>query len=87
MDDLQAACAEGADLLLVNREPVGFVPLMGVDIIRELRKQYPDQKAILVSDFEEAQEEAAEAGALPGFGKADIDSPKFIRAIQSALEA
>jgi DNA-binding NarL/FixJ family response regulator len=87
MDDLEEACAKGADLLLVNREPVGFSPLMGVDLIRQLHEEYPDQKAILVSDHADAQQEAAAAGALPGFGKADIGSPKFTETIRSALDA
>jgi hypothetical protein len=85
MEDLEAAVADGADLLLVNREPIGFAPLMGVDVIRQLHEEYPDQKAILVSDYEDAQEEAAGAGALPGFGKADIGSPKFTETVRSAL--
>src|SRR4051812_4657817 len=87
MDDLEAAVAEGADLLLVNREPLGFAPLMGVDLIRQLHEEYPDQKAILVSDHEDAQEEATQVGALPGFGKADIGSPKFTETVRSALGA
>jgi DNA-binding NarL/FixJ family response regulator len=87
MDDLVAAVAEGADLLLVNREPLGFSPLMGVDVIRQLHEEYPDQKAILVSDHDDAQEEAEGAGALPGFGKADIGSPKFTDTVRSALGA
>ena len=87
MDDLTKACADGANLLLINREPVGFAPLMGVDLIREPCEQYPGQKVILVSDLEDAQEEATKAGALPGFGKADLDSPKFTRTIKSALGA
>ena len=85
MEDLEAAVADGADLLLVNREPIGFAPMLGVDVIRQLREEYPDQKAILVSDYEDAQEEAAGAGALPGFGKADIGSPKFAEIVRSAL--
>lgn len=87
MTDLEKAVADGADLLLVNREPLGFEPLMGVDVIRQLKEEYPDQKAILVSDMDEAQAEAKQAGALPGFGKSEIDSPKFVQALRSALGA
>src|SRR4051812_45748070 len=72
--DLRRACEKGADLLLVNREPLGFEPKMGTDLIRDLHKHYPDQKLILVSDYEEAQEEASQVGAIPGFGKSDIGS-------------
>ena len=84
--DLQRAVDEGADLLLINREPLGFEPKLGQDLIRELRDRYPDQKLVLVSDYDDAQEEATEAGALPGFGKSDIGSPRFEQAIRTALQ-
>ena len=84
-NDLRRACDEGADLLLVNREPLGFEPRLGQELIRELKKEYPDQKCILVSDYEDAQQEASQAGALPGFGKADIGSPKFEQTVRQAL--
>ena len=87
MSDLRQHVDAGADLLLINREPLGFTPLMGVDLIRELREQYPDQKMMLVSDYPEAQDEAAQAGALPGIGKADIGSPRFEDTIRQALGA
>ena len=87
MDDLRQAVEDGADLLLVNREPVGFMPVMGVDLIRELREDYPDQKVMLVSDLPDAQEEAAAAGALPGFGKGDLGSSRFEDTVRKALEA
>jgi hypothetical protein len=83
--DLRRACDEGADLLLINREPLGFEPKLGQDLIRELHNKYPGQKLILVSDYEEAQDEATQAGALPGFGKGDIGSPKFENTVREAL--
>lgn len=83
--DLEAACEEGADLMLVNREPVGFDGTEGLDLIRQLRERYPEQKVMLVSDFSEAQQEATAAGALPGFGKRDIGSPKLEQCIKQAL--
>lgn len=84
--DLRRACDEGADLLLINREPLGFSPKLGLDLIRELRGQYPDPKLVLVSDLDDAQREACEAGALPGFGKSDIGSPKFEETVRRALQ-
>jgi hypothetical protein len=83
--DLAQACDDGADLLLINREPLGFEPKLGQDLIRELHDKYPDQKLVLVSDYDEAQQEASNAGALPGFGKADIGSPKFEETVRRAL--
>src|SRR3954471_10678414 len=67
VDDLESAVENGADLLLVNREPVGFQE-EGIDLIRDVRARYPGQKVMLVSDYADAQEEAERAGALPGFG-------------------
>lgn len=83
--DLRRACDEGADLLLVNREPLGFEPRMGVDLIRQLHQQYPRQKMMLVSDHPDAQEEAQRVGAIPGFGKAEIGSPELQDAVIQAL--
>ena len=84
-DDLRRAVDEGADLLLINRDPVGFEPKMGQDLIRELIKHCPGSKLVLVSDYEDAQEEAAEAGAMPGFGKSILGTPQFERAVRQAL--
>src|SRR5436190_9660580 len=63
--DLERTVEQGADLLLVNREPVGFDE-GGIDIVRQLCQTHPDTKVILVSDYENAQAEAEKAGALPG---------------------
>ena len=82
--DLRRECEAGADLLLVNREPVGFSKL-GVDIVRELHEKFPDQKVMLVSDYQDAQQEAEQAGAIPGVGKADIGSPKFEETVKRAV--
>ncbi len=84
LEELQSVVKEGADLLLVNREPVGFEE-EGVDIIRDVHQKYPDQKMMLVSDFPEAQDEAVKAGALPGFGKADIGSAKLLDTVKGAM--
>lgn len=82
--DLDGAIGE-ADLLLVNREPLGFEPRQGPELIRALHERCPDAKLILVSDYQEAQQEAAQCGALPGFGKSDLGSPKFLETIRQAL--
>ena len=84
-NELESACEQGADLLLINREPLGFEGIEGVELIRTLRERYPDTKAMIVTDFPEVQEEAVAAGATPGFGKRDIDSPKLEEAVRQAL--
>ena len=76
----------GVDLLLFNRVlDFGFEEQEGVDVIRRLRAAYPELKMMLVSNYPEAQAEAIAAGAVPGFGKRDIGSPKVTQLIRDAL--
>ncbi len=82
--DLRAVCEESDNLLLVNREPVGFDE-EGVDIVRDVHKRYPGQAVMLVSDHSDAQEQAVQAGAMPGFGKRDMGSPKLAEAVRRGL--
>src|SRR4051794_17270579 len=73
---VQRAVKQGATVLLFNREMVGdFDDPSGIDLLRRLHEQFPDRKMMLVSDHEEAQEEAEEAGAIPGFGKSELGTP------------
>ncbi len=85
--DLEAHLAD-ASLLLVNRVLDGrFGVASGVDLIRELREANGGAAVpmILVSNFEDAQAEATEAGAQPGFGKNDLRTTGPER-IAAALE-
>jgi DNA-binding NarL/FixJ family response regulator len=83
--DLERTCRDGqADLLLVNREPVGFDE-DGLAIVRQVAEQYPDTKVILVSDYPEAQEEAVKAGAMKGFGKSLMGSDELGEKVKEAL--
>ena len=83
-EDLRAACEQGADLLLVNREPVGF-DCEGVDLIRDIKSDHPDCKVMLVSDHADAQREAVQAGAVKGFGKSEMGSPALAEHVKQAL--
>jgi DNA-binding NtrC family response regulator len=83
--ELRKAVGEGAELLLVNREPVGF-DAEGLDIIRQVKKLNPDCKVMLVSDHNDVQEQAARAGALPGFGKSEMGSPRLAEHVKQALD-
>ena len=74
------------DLVLLNRElGWGFNDMMGVDLIRHLRPQHPQLKMMLVSNYPEAQADAVEAGAVPGFGKREIGSRRVIQLLRDAL--
>lgn len=78
--------AKGADLLLVNRQiDYGFPTYEGIELIRSLKSAHPSLKTMLVSNYEEAQEAAIKAGALPGFGKREIGTDKVRDRLREAL--
>jgi hypothetical protein len=84
--ELQAELEKGADLILFNREVgYGFEPSTGVDLIRELKPKYPTTRMMLVSNFPEAQAAAVAAGAVPGFGKRELGTPKVKKLLQDGV--
>ena len=86
-DELNQMLTGGVDLLLLNRElGWGFEESEGVEVIRQLRPRFPQVKMMLVSNYPEAQAAALAAGAVPGFGKREIGSPKVAQVIREALD-
>ena len=84
--ELSRALTAGADLLLVNRQlDYGFKTESGVELIRELHAEHPSTRFMLVSNYPDAQAEAVAAGALPGFGKRELGSPRVAQALRSAM--
>lgn len=83
--DLERTCRGGhADLLLVNREPVGFDE-DGIAIVRQVAERYPATKVMLVSDYPEVQAEAERAGAMKGFGKSLMGTEELGKRVKEAL--
>lgn len=84
--ELKRVLDDGVDLLLLNRQlDFGFDEDEGVDVIRKLRPTYPNVKMMLVSNYPEAQAAAVAEGALPGFGKRELNTPKVAELIREAL--
>ena len=84
--ELTQALSDGVDLLLLNRQlDYGFDDREGVAVIRKLRPHYPNVKMMLVSNYPEAQAAAVAEGALPGFGKRELSTPKVAELIREAL--
>jgi len=84
--DLNRFVAEGADLLLLNRVlDYGFDADLGVDLIKRLRQDHPNLKMMLITNYPDAQAEAIRLGALPGFGKREMGSPKAAELLRQAL--
>jgi two-component system chemotaxis response regulator CheY len=74
------------DLILFNRElGYGFDPSMGVSVIGALHRTHPNLKMILVSNYQEAQRDAEAAGALPGFGKRELGTPRVLQVLREAV--
>jgi len=76
----------GFDLVLVNRvfdEDGGS----GIDLIRTLKADpaLSSVPVMLVSNYPDAQREAETLGALPGFGKAELRTPKAKERLEAAL--
>lgn len=74
------------DLILVNRlfDADGTE---GMELLRQIKadetmRQVP---VMLVSNLADAQEAAVDAGAVPGFGKASLDTPETIELLTPFL--
>jgi hypothetical protein len=86
--DLKRALDDGVDLLLLNRQlDYGFDEREGVALIRKLRAKYPGVRTMLVSNYPEAQAAAVAEGALPGFGKREIGTPRVSELLRDALKS
>ena len=84
--DLKKLLDGGVDLLLLNRQlDFGFDEQEGVALIRRIRAAYPSVKTMLVSNYPDAQAAAVAEGALPGFGKRELNSPRVAELIREAL--
>jgi len=81
---LTLAASKAYDLVLVNRL-LARDDSRGLDVIAALRVAHPRLQVMLVSNYEEAQEEAVKLGALKGFGKSDLDSEATVELLRSAL--
>lgn len=85
--DLKRALDNGVDLLLLNRQlDFGFDEQEGVALLRKIRAQYPAVKAMLVSNYPDAQAAAVAVGALPGFGKRELGTPRVSELLREALK-
>lgn len=83
---LEHAGQEKFDLILVNRV-LDADGSSGLDLIRRLRQddRLAGTPVMLVSNYDDAQREAAQAGATPGFGKAALGQPPMVARVKAVL--
>ena len=85
---LATALAESPlpDLLLVNRQLDGlFSTYEGMELIVAVHDSHPKVKLMLISNYPDAQAAAERAGAVPGFGKAELRTPKPAQRLTAAI--
>ena len=74
------------DLLLVNRQLDGlFNTYEGVQLIAGVHATHPNVKLMLISDYPDAQADAEQAGAVPGFGKSELRTPKAKQCLAAGM--
>jgi two-component system chemotaxis response regulator CheY len=84
--ELKKALDQGTDLILFNRQlDYGFEETEGAALVGKLSRYYPNTRMMLVSNYPEAQAQAVAAGAMPGFGKRELGSPRVTQLIKDAL--
>jgi two-component system chemotaxis response regulator CheY len=73
-------------LVLVNRI-VDADGSSGLDLVKRLKGQQgaQDIPIMLVSNLDDAQREAIQAGAVPGFGKAALGQPQMLARLRPFL--
>jgi CheY-like chemotaxis protein len=84
---LEALRGGGFDLVLVNR--VLADGDSGLELIRRIKATPEAAKVpvLLVSNFADAQAQAIEAGAVPGFGKSALNAPEMVARLREYLGA
>ena len=73
-------------LILVNRE-LAHDTASGLDVVSELIAGNPRTPVMLVSDLPEAQAAAVEQGAVPGFGKSELETVETLERLAEIVRS
>ena len=81
--------ADANTLLLVNRVLDGRFDVggSGIALIESIARQDDASPTMLVSNYEDAQQQAEAAGAFPGFGKSQIADQAVRDRVADAINA
>ena len=87
-DAIQKSLDQQFDLIMINRL-MDLDRSEGMAILHELKSnpQTENTPAMIISDYQDAQEAAVAAGASPGFGKARLDTPQTFELLSNFLQA
>ncbi len=89
MDDVVTRLQETQyDLVLINR--VGYFDgKSGIELIKQLyqdEKVPPKTRLMLITNYEDAMQQAIKYGAVRGFGKSKLDHPETIELLRQYLQ-
>lgn len=87
-DAINAVQRAGDDcrLILINRV-FDRTHQSGIELIQQLSEQGCTAPIMLISNYADAQQQAVAAGALPGFGKSQMQDPKVAERLRDVLVA
>jgi CheY-like chemotaxis protein len=85
-DSLKLLASEAIDLVLINRK-LDQDYSDGLEILKLIKadSRYASIPVMLVTNYQEAQEEAVQWGALPGFGKLSLTAEETWSRLSSVL--
>ncbi len=86
LDTLQALREQAYDLILINRK-LDIDYSDGMEILHELKAdpKLSQTPVMLITNFPEHQAAAVAAGAVPGFGKNELDQPQTLEKLKKYL--
>jgi CheY-like chemotaxis protein len=86
-DALEVLRNRRVDLVTVNRlmESDGSPGLQLIEAIKA-NPQFRGVAVMMISDYQDCQEQAVEAGAVPGFGKSALHEPATVELLKVHLE-
>lgn len=87
-DTLEVLAQRPVDLIMVNRK-LDRDYTDGLDVIRGLKAdpRYAAVPVMLITNYEEHQQEAIAAGAVRGFGKLSLGAPATVQLLEAHLGA
>jgi CheY-like chemotaxis protein len=85
-DTLEQLAQRPVDLVTVNRK-LDRDYTDGIEVIRGIKSdpRFSSVPVMLITNYEEHQQEAIQAGAVHGFGKLSVGDPATVRLLESIL--
>ena len=85
--DEHVTAASSDTLLLINRQLGNMLRrTTGIEFINQMLKRDDPPRMMLVTNYDDAQQQAIDAGAFPGFGKSQVHKPETKAKLQRVID-